>query len=518
MVDLTTIPTNPGCYLYKNKQKKVIYVGKAKNLKKRVSSYFSKTHEDTKTKKLVEQIEHTEFIITNTEYEALILENNLIKKYRPRYNIDLKDSRRYAYIKVTKEEYPRLLVARTREGEGDYYGPFVSGINREYVLEGLQKTFKIRTCNKLPKKACIRHAMGLCSAPCIQKISKKEYEEDITAATLVLKGKTKRVIKILETKMRVFSQEKNFELAMQKRDQIYALKKLGEKQTVERQKQFDEDIINFSIHEGRVYLLLFNTKKGILDNKQDFEFSHTERFLEQFITQYYGEEPTLIPKEIILPTKVPTYIQQYLTQLKGKKVIITTPKKGEKKELLTLVKKNIELTLHGETKKLEELQKKLSLGNLPKVIECFDISHLTGTSTVASMVQFRNGKPDKNNYRKYKIRTVKGIDDYASMKEVVSRRYTRLKKEQQPMPDLIIIDGGKGQLNAVIQMMEAMFLKIPVVSIAKREEEIFIPGKETSIKLGKKSGALQLVQQLRNEAHRTAITYNRLLRRKKIRE
>jgi excinuclease ABC subunit C len=514
MIDLAHVPTNPGCYLFKDASGSIIYIGKAKNLSKRVKSYFQNKDHGLKTAALVSHIASVETMVTTSEYEALVLENNLIKKHKPKYNIDLRDSRRYAYLVLTDEEYPRLLLARTREQSGEYFGPFVSGVNRDYILESLQKTFKIRTCTVLPKKACIRYALNLCDAPCIGNISHQEYLANVDLVRMVLKGKTQYLVKILDTRMRQLSADRNYEGALKVRNQILAVKALGERQHVERDKQYNEDILHYLVHEGQVYLMLFNTRAGILENKQDFEFPYTEDFLEEFLMQYYGEHD--LPKELIVPEKVSPQLLEYFQKQQGKKLVLTIPRKGEKKQLLDLVKKNIEISLFGDVKKLEELQQKLELGELPVVIECFDISHLSGTSTVASMVQFRNGKPDKNNYRKFKIRTVEGIDDYRAMKEVVSRRYSRLKQENLPLPNLVIIDGGKGQLSAVLDMMKAMFLEIPVISLAKREEEIFIPGKEEPLRLSKKSDALKLLQSIRDEAHRFAITYNRLLRSKKM--
>jgi excinuclease ABC subunit C len=514
MIDLKQIPTNPGCYLFKNKKDKIIYIGKAKNLKKRVSNYFQKKDHDPKTRQLVTNIASVEFFITDNEIESLLLENNLIKKHKPKYNINLKDSKRYAYIKLTSEEFPRLLLARERKEKAKYFGPFISGAKRDHVLQTLRRTFKIRTCNKLPKKECLRYSLGLCSAPCIKKISKANYSEDIHSAEMVLRGKTNNLNKILFDKMKNSSSKLNFERAMEYKKQLESLKYLKEKQIMERQKNYDEDLIDYIIKDDIVFLTLFNSKKGILENKQDFEFDITKDILEQFIKMYYSDNK--IPKEIIIPHKIDPSIKEYLGEIKKQKVILTVPKTGEKKKLLNLIKTNIELNISGKEKRIEDLKNVLNLNETPNIIECFDISHLSGTKTVASMVQFKNGKANKSNYRKFRIRETHGIDDYGSLKEVVRRRYTGLIKNKLPMPDLIIIDGGKGQLSSCIEELEILKITTPIISIAKREEEIFTPNNPESIILDSKQPAINLVKEIRDEAHRFAINYNRLLRRKEM--
>ena len=518
MIDLKSIPENPGCYLFKDSEGSVIYVGKAKVLIKRVKSYFAKTHEDVKTNVLVSKIKDVDYVVTDSEVEALILENNLIKKYKPRYNIDLKDSKRYAYIEVTGEEFPRLLVARTRRSEvggrrSAFYGPFVSGMSRDYVLNALRKIFKIRTCKSLPKKRCMRFDIGLCSGPCIGEISKKDYLADVKSCEMVLKGKVKAVVEIWDKRMKAFSRDEEFERALEIREQIRSIKELGERQKMERDKTYDEDFVNWIVEKGRVYLILFNARKGILENKQFFEFEYNENFLEEFLVQFYSDYDC--PKEVVLPEDVGKDIKDFLKKLGGKVVV---PKKGDRLKLLELVKRNAELAVFGDDEKVKDLRDKLNLNFLPKVIECFDVSHLSGTDTVASMVQFRDGKANKNNYRKFKIRTVEGNDDYASMREVVLRRYTKLKKEELEMPDLILIDGGKGQLGIVVDVLEELKLKIAVIGIAKREEEVFFPGASDGVRLDRKGKALRLLQEIRDEAHRFAISYQRLLRSKRIRE
>ncbi len=508
------IPKNPGCYLFKDKKDRVLYVGKAKNLKNRIKTYENGYDLDIKTKYMLKKAVDLDFIVTDNEVEALILENTLIKKYKPKYNIRLKDAKSHSYIKITDEKFPRALISRRKVGKGKYYGPFVSAQERDYILHFIKKTFNLRTCKKLKKKPCLRHHIDMCDAPCIDLISKKEYDKKIEKVKKVLSGKTKELINELETEMEKLSNEKKFELAIKVRNEIFALKNLNERQNMKREKKYNEDILNFEIKDDKVYLMLFNIYKGTLNNKNEFIFEKTTNFLDEFIVQYYSEKK--VPKEIIIPEEIDKSIEEFLSKKKGSKVKINVPQRGEKKQLLELVLKNIELTFFSNIKKPKILKNKLNLKKTPNVIECFDISHLSGTSTVGSMVQFRNGKPDKNNYRRFKIRTVDGIDDFEAISEVVRRRYKRLKDENRTYPDLIIIDGGRGQLNFSKRELEKIGVNIPIISVAKKFEEIYIPRRVDPIRLSKKDKALHYIQEIRNEAHRFAIKYNRLLRRKEL--
>jgi excinuclease ABC subunit C len=316
--------------------------------------------------------------------------------------------------------------------------------------------------------------------------------------------------------MKSASDNLNYERAIELRNQIEAIELLNEKQNMERQKKYNEDIINFIIKGDRVYLISFNVYKGTLENKQEFEFSYHPEFFDEFIIQYYSENS--VPKELIIPEKIPESLIEFLELKRESKVKVTIPKKGEKKKLLDLVKKNIEVTFFGNIEKLIDLRTTLQLQEIPSIIECFDISHLSGTSTVGSMVQFRSGLPDKDNYRRFKIRTVAGVDDTSAIAEVVKRRYSRLLKEKSEMPNLIIIDGGLGQLNAAINELVNLNVRIPIISIAKKFEEIYLPGANGPLKLDKKGKALQLIQQIRDEAHRFAVQYHKLLRSKELKK
>ena len=514
MLDINKLPNEPGCYLFKDIKENVIYIGKAKNLKKRVRSYFQKDDLDIKTQSMISHLDSIDFVATDSEVEALILEDNLIKKYQPKYNIRLKDAKSHSYILLTNEDYPRLIIARRKIGNGRFFGPFVSASERDYILQFLKTTFLLRTCKKMPKRVCLRYHINLCEGACIGEVTKQEYLDKIEKIKLILSGKTDRLLKNLELEMKEKSDEYKFEKALKIRNQINAITHLKERQKMQREIRYNEDIINYQIKEDKVYLMVFNIYRGTLNNKNEFVFDYNNDFLEEFIVQYYSD--VAVPKVLIVPTKVSESIALFLKKIRGSKVTITKPIRGEKKQLLDLVEKNIEIAFFADIDKVKTLRKKLKLNEAPDVIECFDISHLSGTSTVGSMVQFRFGKPDKNNYRRFKIRSVEGIDDTAAIAEVVKRRYLRLKKEGSGFPNLIIIDGGRGQLNFAYQELKKLDLKIPIISIAKQFEEIYLPGILKPLRLSKKDKALQFIQEIRDEAHRFAINYNRLLRKKEM--
>ncbi len=508
------LPNAPGCYIFKDKKDSVIYVGKAKNLKKRLKNYANNKDLDIKTKSMINHLDKFDFLVTDSETEALILENTLIKKYQPKYNIRLKDAKSHTYILLTDENFPRVLIARQKRGEGRFFGPFISAQERDYVLGFIRKTFLLRTCKKLPKKPCLRYHMKLCEAPCVGFIDEENYNKKIDDVKLVLSGRTNKLIKKMKYEMKNYSIKKNFEQALKTREQIKALEHLSEHQKMQREKKYNEDVINYKIKDDKVYLILFNIDKGILHNKNEFVFDYNQDFFEEFIVQYYSENP--IPKELIAPEKVSDSINEFLSKKKSSKVLITIPLKGEKKQLLDLVEKNVEITFFADLEKVETLKKRLNLDNAPMVIECFDISHLAGTANAGAMVQFRAGKPDKNNYRRFKIKTVDIIDDFAAIAEVVRRRYYRLVLEKGEQPDLIIIDGGRGQLNYAAHELEKLNLKIPIISIAKQFEEIYVPNLSKPLRLEKKDKALLFIQEVRDEAHRFAIKYNRLLHKKEL--
>jgi len=514
MIDADSLPACPGCYLFRDKHGRVIYVGKAKNIKNRVKSYMHHTIEDPKTRAMLDHVERVEVIATDSETEALLLENTLIKKHQPKYNIRLKDAKTYAYIRLTDEAFPRLTIARRKTGGGKYFGPFVSAEERDYVLRFLQKTFLLRTCKKMPKKPCLRYHINLCCAPCAGHVSQEEYQKRIARAVTVLSGNVAELLSEMEATMKRLAKENEFERALELRNQIAAVSRLSERQKIQRERTYNEDVLSYRVHDGTVYLMVFNIHRGTLANKNEYVFDHGDAFLEEFLVQYYDEHP--VPAELILPVPVEDAVISYLTVKRGKRVRVTVPQRGVKKELLGLARKNIDITFFGNMERVEALKDALRLTVNPAVIECFDISHLSGTSVVGSMVRFTNGIPDKSAYRRFKIKTVEGIDDCAAIAEVVRRRYSRLKREGAALPDLIIIDGGRGQLNAALEELKKLALAIPTISIAKREEELYMPGRTRPLKLPEKHRGLQYVRGIRDEAHRFALAYNRLLRRKEV--
>jgi len=512
-VNTKALPKDSGCYLFKDDKGNILYIGKAKSLKKRVSSYFHKNHSDHKTRLLVSKIKDIDFFVTKNEVEALILENNLIKKHKPKFNIDLKESKRYAYLLVTDEKFPRLVTRRNKKSRGTYFGPFTSGEYREILRKLLVNNFSIRTCNKIPKRACLRFHIGLCGGPCEGKMEKKEYDKNVLKVKTFLGGKTEQLIKTLKGEMKILSDKLLFEQAKTRKEQSEALKYLDIKQNIERKKHHDENIINYIKKGGDVHIIVFNVKRGVLTTKSEYSFEESEGFLEEFLKVYYAQNP--IPREIILPraTSDPL-IQTYLEKIKKGKVKLIVPKSGAKKELLNLAKRNIETSFLKNNVMTSDLKKSLKLNFTPRVIETFDVSHMSGTNVVGSMVRFSDGMPDKSNYRKFKMKLYQSNDDFLGIYELVKRRYSRLKENNEVFPDLIVIDGGLGQLNAALKALDELNLKLPIVSLAKQFEEVYVPGKKKPLRLDIKSPGLKLLIQGRDEAHRFAIKYHRLLRSK----
>ena len=541
------VPSQPGCYLYYDKDGEIIYVGKAKNLKRRVYSYFHKLHESVKTNVLVSQIERLEYIITDSEVEALILESHLIKKHKPRYNILLKDDKKYPYFLITDEDFPRIQVVRKKNlnpDKGRFYGPYTDVGAMYATLDFLKRLFPLKQCKtpKFSNRPCLYYHIGKCLAPCQGKVTPEEYQKLIHQVELFLSGKQTELLKQIQAQMQKYAEEEQFEKAAKMRDSYLDLQKTLERQKVVYENtKLNEDIIAVLYEDGILAIVIMMIREGRLIDKKDFSYfvdniDKTEYF-ETFFREYYTNLKLEYPDRIISPDLESVgdkeLYQDWLKVLSGKKVTISYGR-GKYKELAELARKNAQNLLdNARLKKMAQIRddfnevgsylaEKLHLTNFPNRIECYDISHIQGTNTVASMVVFQNGLPKKSAYRKFKIKTTEGKpDDFLSMKEVLSRRLARLGQKNWEKPDLIIIDGGKGQLSSVMQIVEEMGVKtgkdgIDFVSLAKREEEVFLPNQSESILLPRNSNALYLIQRIRDEAHRFAITFHRDLRSKAI--
>jgi len=519
---LRRLPSNPGCYLFKDRQGTILYVGKAKNLRKRVRSYFNRQLNDPKTNQLVQAIADFEFIIVDSELEALLLEAKLIARHQPNYNLDLKGGVRYAYIRVTDEPFPRLETARLIGPRDTVFGPFAVGENRKQLIWLANDLFKLRTGKRRPVKVGGRYQISCSTVPWRRLVTEAQYRRDVELAKLLLAGKMPALIKQLEAEMRQFSEREQYELAKIRRDQVTALRSLAERQKVQLKKRYDQDVISTVMAANTFFVQLFNINRGVVSGHKKFTFpfqrlgSDPSHWLADFITQYYyGNE---IPQEIIIaePITRRQLLVRYLSRLSGRKVRITVPRQGDKRKLLALVQKNILADLATEDRVLFELQQTLQLPRLPVTIECFDVSNLGSGQIVGSMVCFRNGLPDKHHYRRFKIKWQRRQSDVLAIHEIVSRRYYRLKAEGAPLPDLVLIDGGLPQLSAARRALRSLGLTLPIAALAKQEEELFVPGQPASIRLPDRSAARQLVRRIRDEAHRFALTYHRLLRQKKF--
>ncbi len=521
MINTKIIPKEPGVYFFKDAQNKIIYVGKAKNLKTRVSSYFNTANHSAKTIALVQNIASLDYIIVDSEFEALLLENKLIKQHDPKYNIHLKDAKTYAYILLTNEEFPRILSTRKTGKKGNYFGPYTDGSARNELIHLAVKLFKLRVCKNLPTKACLNYHIGLCTAPCIKKIDAPNYQLQVKEAINFLSGNTTQIVQKLKEEMQQASSERKFELALEKKRQIEAIHHLNQKQKVDMLKNFDQDVVAIKTIAGKAVIELFSIKKGVILGKKEFEFDVQEDLLAEFIKLYYSRQ--LIPKEIIVNIKFwaddleKEALEKYLSRVRGAAVNLINPKKGEKLALIALAEKNALAKI--ENAALKELQEKLLLKELPLRIECFDISNLGSQFIVAAMTQWINGSPNKQGYRKFKIKTVHGKnDDFASISEVILRRYSGLIKENGRFPNLIIIDGGKGQLNAALESLKSLRQQIPIIALAKEREEIYLQESNTPICFDSKTQMMVLLRQIRDSVHTFALSYNRKLREMKFKE
>lgn len=542
---LKLLPSLPGCYLYYNKDNEIIYVGKAKILKRRVMSYFNKKHHDSvKVQVLVSQIERLEYIITNTEVEALILESHLIKKHKPKYNILLKDDKKYPYFLITDEDFPRIQVVRKKNinaEKGRYYGPYTDIRAMYSTLDFLKKIFPLKQC-KTPKfkdRPCLYYQIGRCMAPCQNKVTSEEYKEIVHKAELFLSGKQSELMEQLKEQMEKYAFSEQFEKAARLRDSYLDLKKTLEKQKVVYENtKLNEDIISLLSEDGIFAIVILMVREGRLIDKKDFVYEVEDEdrteFFATFFKEYYnsltlGYPDKIVSNELEAVGEKALY-EEWLEILAKKKVKISYGKSNQGKELQMLADKNARVVLdNAKLKKMSKIRddfneigsylaEKLQLKNFPHRIECYDISHIQGTNTVASMITFINGQSKKSEYKRFKIKMTEGKpDDFLSMKEVLTRRLSHLGEKNWDKPDLMIIDGGKGQLSSVMEIIEELgIINIDVVSLAKKHEEVFLPKQSKPVILPQNSSALFLFQRIRDEAHRFAITYHRKLRSKSM--
>lgn len=541
---LKLLPSLPGCYIYYNNEGEVIYVGKAKILKRRVMSYFNRKHDSVKVNVLVSQIERLEYIITNTEVEALILESHLIKKYKPKYNILLKDDKKYPYFLITDEDFPRITIVRKKNmnpEKGKYYGPYTDIRAMHATLDFLKKIFPLKQCRtpKFKDRPCLYYHIGRCMAPCQNKVTPEEYKAIVKQAELFLSGKQSELMKQIKEQMQKYSDSLQFEKAAKLRDSYNDLAKTLEKQKVVYENtKLNEDVISLMADDGIFAIVILMIREGRLIDKKDFTYEVEEEdrteFFATFFKEYYTtlklEYPDRIVSKELEAIGEKALYEEWLEILAQKKVKISYGKSAQGKELQMLADKNAKVVLdNAKISKMSKIRddfneigsylaEKLQLKNFPHRMECYDISHIQGTNTVASMVTFINGLPKKSEYRKFKVKMTEGKpDDFLSMKEVLTRRLSHLGEEKWAKPDLMIIDGGKGQLSSVMEIIEELGISgIDVVSLAKKHEEVFLPKQSEPVILPRNSSALFLFQRIRDEAHRFAITYHRKLRSKSM--
>ena len=531
-------PQSPGVYIMRNAGK-VIYVGKAKNLFRRVSSYFSGS-KDIKTTHLVSKIEDIEYIITKTEYEALVLENNLIKKYMPKYNINLKDGKTYPVIKITNEDFPAVFKTRYIYEDGaSYFGPYPSVEVLEKYLELVKKKFPLRKCKgqlKPRKTPCLYYHIGSCLAPCCKKADKKEYSIYVRKVKTLLAGNTKTFVTELKRQMKEYSQKLDYEKAAECRDFITAVTELVTEQKVQDFNQESRDYIAAESDGVYTAFVVLQMRGGKLSGKSVFisEVASLEEAATQFFVQYYSSFKSVsmglsaLPGEIFTNALPDTEnLKQYFAEISFPDIPIAMPESPRDVAIIKMASENCRMELYKKNRAmnikdaLEDLKKILNLPDVPHRIEGFDISHTAGTHTVASMVSFFNGKPDKAQYRMFHIKTLENgeIDDYQSIREVIARRYARVQNDQLPEPDLILVDGGKGQLNVAVNILKALDMShIPVAALAGENEEIFLPGAKDPIVLPRTSEALKVLQNVRDESHRFANRFRTTLQTKDIRE
>ncbi len=555
---LRNLPQKPGVYQFKNSTGEVLYVGKAVNLRNRVRQYFQKSHNmDPRLAAMVSRIRDVELIVTDSEVEALILETSMIQELTPRYNIDLKDDKSYPYIVVTHEPYPRVFATRRIIRDGSrYFGPFTDVKNMHSSLKVIREIYKVRSCNyfidadailKKKFKVCLDYHIKKCEGPCEGLVPHERYNAMIDEVVQILKGKTATLVRSLEERMNSAARDTRYEEAAEIRDKIRLLTVYDERQKIVDPEMIDRDLFAVAVEENDACGIVFKVRDGKIIGRQHSYMSgvqgHSEgEIIEQFLERYYLHAED-IPSEVFLPVEIEhsSAVESWLALRRDDKVRIVVPKIGDKAKLMAMCRKNAQflldmLRLQKSSQKLavsfpvKALQSDLRLSSPPRRIECFDISNTQGADSVASMVVFVDGKPRKSEYRKFKVRSVEGPDDFASMREVIDRRYSRLIAEQSPLPDLIMVDGGKGQLSSAVEVLQRLGLReaasggtipeaasrsLPVIGLAKRLEEVFVPESPDPQSIPRSSSGLKLLQRIRNEAHRFAITYHRSLRAKR---
>jgi len=534
------IPDSPGVYLFKGKRGRTLYVGKALSLRKRVTSYFTKGPEIAKTEALLAGYREIETIVTNTELEALLLENALIKKHRPRYNVCLRDDKTYPYIKITTgEAWPRALITRRVEDDGhSYFGPFWGGLARR-IMRMLTRHFQIRTCTieidgRLPRP-CLYYDLHACLGPCVAGLTTPEaYAEAVADVVLFLQGRNKELLSRLEEKMCSASAEQNYEMAAAYRDAIRTVRDVSERQVVQSVHGESADVFGFFESGGDVAVAILVVRDGVVQDRREFFFEKSQAtepaaFFDAFLPQFYDASPFL-PAEVHLPTPIggADLLEAFLFEKRGQKVSVRVPRRGPARDRVLLAEDNarerhrVRFRRPGgeEGLALERLAGALALSAPPGRIEAFDISHLQGTDSVASLVVFVDGRPKKDDYRLFGIasQTLLAPDDFKSMAEAVERRYRRQREEGNSMPDLVLVDGGRGQLQAALTALDRLGIELPVAGLAKREEELWTVGRPDPVRLSRKDPALQLLQRVRDEAHRFAISKHRGRRARRMRE
>jgi excinuclease ABC subunit C len=541
---LANLPKKPGCYLFKDSKGKIIYIGKAKVLQNRVRSYFQNGRlEGPKLERLKSKIADLETIVTDSEMEALILEMNLIKEYKPRYNVNLKDDKSYPYIRVTNERFPRIFPTRKIVRDGSrYFGPYTDVGAMRNLLKSVKRLFPIRSCNydlteeavaKKKYKLCLDYYIKKCDGPCEGLIGEKEYKETVEQIVKFINGKNNQVVVELKEKMWRLAQAKRYEDAARVRDQIQSIEEFQYKQKVVTDDATDRDIVTVAMEGEDACGVVFKVRDGKILGRQHFylngvEEEPYEEVVASFLKQFYLKSD-FIPEEIYLPVEIPETepVENWLSEKAERSVKLIHPKIGQKAKLLEMSTKNARLLLEElKLQKLKQkdyiphnvkaLQRDLRLKHPPRRIECFDVSNIQGTNPVASMVTFVNGRPKKSDYRRFKIKTKETPDDFAMMAEAVRRRYSGSLAEKLELPDLILVDGGKGQLSTVVEVLTKLNRsEWPVAALAKRLDEVFVPGASDPQNIPKTSSGLKLLQHIRDEAHRFAVTYHRTLRRKR---